>query len=50
MLNHVRLNETVFAVTYENGTIYVNYGATDYTLEDATVIPAENAMYVPAAK
>ena len=50
MLNHTRLNETVFAVTYENGTIYVNYGATDYTLEDATVIPAENAMYVPAAK
>lgn len=50
MLNHTRLNETVFAVTYENGTIYVNYGAADYTLEDATVIPAENAMYVPAAK
>ena len=49
MLSHTRLNETVFAVTYENGTIYVNYGATDYTLENATVIPAENARFVPAA-
>ena len=50
MLEHVRLNDTVFAVTYENGTIYVNYGAEDYALTDATLIPAENAMFVPAAE
>lgn len=49
MLKHTRLNDTVFAVTYEQGTVYVNYGATDYVLEDATVIPAENAKFVPAA-
>ena len=49
MLKHTRLNDTVFAVTYEQGIIYVNYGATDYVLNDATVIPAENAKFVPAA-
>lgn len=48
MLKHVRLNETVFAVTYGNGTVYVNYGAQAYTLEDGTHIPAENAQFVPA--
>lgn len=50
MVKHARLNETVFAVTYENGTVYVNYGATDFVLDDATVIPAENARFVPAAQ
>ncbi len=50
MLNHTRINETVFAVTYENGTIYVNYGGADFALDDATVIPAENARFVPAAQ
>lgn len=49
MLKHQRLNATVFAVTYENGTIYVNYGAADFALEDGTVIPAENAAFVPTA-
>lgn len=49
MLAHTRVNETVFAVTYENGTVYVNYGGADYALDAATVIPAENAMFVPAA-
>lgn len=48
MLKHERLTETVFAVTYENGVIYVNYGNTDYTLENGTVIPAENGSFVPA--
>lgn len=50
MLQHTRLNHTVFAVTYENGTVFVNYGPTDYVLEDATVIPAENAKFVPGAQ
>lgn len=50
MLKHTRVNETVFAVTYENGTVYVNYGATDFVLDDAAVIPAENAKFVPAAQ
>ncbi len=50
MLNHTRINETVFAVTYENGTIYVNYGGADFALDDATVIPAESAKLVPAAQ
>lgn len=49
MLNHIRVNDTVFAVTYENGTVYVNYGAADYALNANTVIPAENARFVPAA-
>ena len=49
MLAHRRLSDTVFAVTYENGTVYVNYGAQDLVLEDGTVIPAENAGFVPAA-
>ena len=46
MLAHERLNECVFAVTYENGVIYINYGATDVTLEDGTIIPAENVKFV----
>ncbi len=50
MLKHTRINETVFAVTYENGTVYVNYGATDFMLDGATVIPAENAKFVPAVQ
>ena len=50
MVSHTRLNETVFATTYENGTVYVNYGATDFALDETTVIPAESAMFVPIAK
>ena len=49
MLKHQRLNDTVFVVTYENGEIYVNYGAADFALDSGTVIPAESAKYVPAA-
>lgn len=49
MLKHTRLNESVFASTYENGTIYVNYGAADFMLPDGTQVPAESAKYVPAA-
>jgi len=49
MLKHERINESVFAVTYENGIIYVNYGASDYDLGNGTVIQAENALYVPSA-
>lgn len=48
MLKHERINENVFAVTYENGIIYVNYGALDYDLGNGTVIQAENALYVPS--
>ena len=48
MLKHERLTETVFAVTYENGVIYVNYGNTDYAFEDGTVISAESGSFVPA--
>jgi len=47
MLKHERLTQTVFAVTYENGVIYVNYGNTDYALENGTVIPAESGSFVP---
>lgn len=50
MLKHTRIHETLFAVTYENGTVYVNYGAEDFVLDDATVIPAENAKFVPTAE
>lgn len=50
MLKHTRINGTVFAVTYENGTVYVNYGASDFALDGATVIPAETAKFVPAAQ
>ena len=50
MVAHTRLNETVFAATYENGTVYVNYGATEFVLDETTVIPAEYAIFVPTAK
>ena len=46
MLKHERLSQTVFAVTYESGVIYVNYGSTDYTLENGTVISAESGSFV----
>ena len=46
MLKHERLTQTVFAVTYESGVIYVNYGNTDYTLENGTVISAESGSFV----
>lgn len=49
MLKHARINECVFAATYENGTIYVNYDAADFVLGNGTVIPAESAKFVPAA-
>lgn len=48
MLKHMRLNGCVFQVVYEKGTVYVNYGATDFALDNGTVIPAENAMFIPA--
>lgn len=48
MLKHERLNETIFAVTYESGTVYVNYGDEPYKLESGTEVPAENGIYVPA--
>lgn len=48
MLKHERVNENVFAVTYENGVIYVNYGDTAYDLGNGMVVPAENALYVSA--
>lgn len=47
MLKHERLTETVFAVTYETGIIYINYGSTEYDLGNGTIIPAECGMYVP---
>ena len=50
MLNHQRINETVFAVTYENGVIYVNYGATEYEADNGIVIPAESATFVAVAE
>ncbi len=50
MLKHTRISATVSAVTYENGTIYINYGAEDAVLEDTTVIPSENARFVPTVK
>ena len=46
MLKHERLSQTVFAVTYESGVIYVNYGSTDYTLENGTVVSAESGSFV----
>ena len=49
MLKHARINESVFATTYENGTVFVNYGAEDFVLDAGTVIPAESAKYVPKA-
>jgi len=48
MLKHMRLNGCVFQVVYEKGTVYVNYGATDFALDNGTVIPAENAKFIPA--
>jgi hypothetical protein len=48
MLKHARINEYVFAVTYENGTVYINYGAADFALDGGSVIPAESAAFVPA--
>lgn len=47
MVKHERLTDTIFKVTYESGAIYINYGDEDYTLEDGTVISAENGLYVP---
>lgn len=47
MIKHERLNDTIFKVTYESGSIYINYGDDDYALEDGTVIPTENGIYVP---
>ena len=47
MVKHERLTDTIFKVTYESGIIYINYGDEDYTLEDGTVISAENGLYVP---
>ena len=49
MLNHARINEYVFAVTYEKGVVYVNYGAQEAQLEAGIVIPAESAKFVPTA-
>lgn len=49
MLKHERINESVFATTYENGVVYVNYGAHEAQLEAGIVIPAESAKFVPAA-
>ena len=46
MLKHERLTQTVFAVTYESGVVYVNYGSTEYTLENGTVISAESGSYI----
>ena len=48
MLKHARLDQNLFAVTYENGTVYINYGPADVTLENGTVVKAEYAVYVPA--
>ncbi|MBQ8804049.1 MAG: hypothetical protein IJZ53_10465 [Tyzzerella sp.] len=48
MTKHQRINSTIFAITYETGTVYVNYGDADYTLGNGTVIPAENGMFVPS--
>ena len=50
MLKHQRINESVFVATYENGKIYVNYGAVDFVADGGTVVPAESAKFVPAAK
>lgn len=50
MLKHQRINETVFAATYENGVIYVNYGASEVQLDGGIVIPAESAKFVPTAE
>lgn len=50
MLKHQRINETVFATTYENGVIYVNYGASEAQLDGGIVIPAESAKFVPTAE
>ena len=50
MLKHQRIHQNVFAATYENGVIYVNYGATDFTMDDGTLIPAESAKFVTAAE
>ena len=50
MLKHQRLNETVFATTYENGVVYVNYGPEEAQLEGGIVIPAESARFVAGAQ
>lgn len=43
MVKHEALNEKVNKVTYSNGvTVYVNYGETDYTAADGTLVEAQN--------
>ena len=47
MREHRRLTEYVFQSVYETGTVYVNYGDTEYELGNNIVIPAQCGMYVP---
>lgn len=45
MLSHKRLNQLVFKITYENGTIYVNYGEEAFT-EGTVTVDGESAVFV----
>ena len=47
MIKHERLSDTIFKVTYESGSIYINYGDEDYTLDNGTTVPTESGLYVP---
>ena len=47
MLRHTVVSSGVYAVTYESGTIYVNYGSKAYDAGGGISIPAESGQYVP---
>ena len=40
-------NPRVYAITYESGTVYVNYGSEAYTIGSGETVPAESGRFVP---
>lgn len=47
MVRHTAIAPLVYAITYESGTVYVNYGSEAYTTGSGETVPAESGRFVP---
>lgn len=47
MVRHTAIAPLVYAVTYESGTVYVNYGGEVYTTRSGETVPAESGRFIP---
>lgn len=47
MVRHTAIAPLVYAITYESGTVYVNYGGEVYTTGSGETVPAESGRFVP---